>query len=232
MTKAGLGVAAFLLVFIAPCFSDTVIPVSGNAVVMIHLGTGNVLIMNGPGFHYGGFQPGGGGGDTGDCDYDTPCIVRASGEVSSIDWSYPGFSSDMVPFGPAADATFSFLTQSFTIPNPCGPGVVGCTGPVFVTDIPATLSGDILFPTIKGGFLDAKVYGVGPASFSAPDIGSWYEDTMSFTGEAVITPEPGTIGLMALGLLGVLYAMNRKRISYRSVRNARQPKCALCVRLL
>lgn len=213
MTKFGLGVAAFLLVFVAPCFSDTVIPVSGSAVVMIHLGTGNRLTINGPDFHYAGFQPGGGGA-TGGCDYDIPCVVQASGQVSSMDWSYPGFSSDRIPFGPPADATFSFLTQSFTVPNPCGAGVVGCPGPVDVTDIPATLSGDILFPSIGGGFLDAKVYGDGLAGFFGPfGPNIWYVDTMSFTGEAVITPEPGTIGLMALGFLGVLCAMRRKHVS-------------------
>jgi hypothetical protein len=210
MTKVGLRVATFL-------FSDTVIPISGNGVVMIHLGSGNQLRISGPGFHYFGFQPGGGGGVTGGCDYDIPCVVQASGDVTSMDWNYPGFSSDMIPLGPSADATFSFITQSFTIPNPCGAGVVGCTGPVSVTDIPATLSGDILFPTISGGFFDAKIYGVGPASFSGPfGPDTWYEDSMSFTGEATITPEPGTMGLMALGFLGVLCAMSRKRISYHA----------------
>ena len=127
------------------------------------------------------------------------------------DWSYPGYSSSMNP-NPAA-ATFYFVMAPFTIPDG------GCVGPIDVRDIPATFFGDISLPAIGGGFLEARVNGVGTALFEGISDGGngigGRAAGITFTGDVVITPEPGTIGLLSLGLLGVL-GVSLSKVAHRA----------------
>jgi hypothetical protein len=195
--------------------------VTGTAVVETHLG-GDSLSITGPGFSFVGNNNA--GTNVPVCDLDTTCVLNVWGE-SDGGYSYPGSGTSSAFFG---EAEYSFLTTPFTIANPCvsssdQDSCLMSYNPWSASPIPATFDGELTLPILS----DVVVYvaGTGTVNFntgfltggspSNPGI-EFYQATMTFTGEAVITPEPSSLVLMGSGILAIIGTLRRRFLKKRN----------------
>jgi hypothetical protein len=205
------------------CFSEA-IPVTGSAEVETHLGQDS-LSVTGPGFSF--FGTSGEGTNVPECALDTTCILNVWGDGDSLAaWSYPGNGIGSVPVtGDFGEAEYAFLTAPFTIVNPCvsSPDPDSCwesyLGGWSAGPIPAIFDGELTLTSPSGSTAIVYVAGIGTVNFddgflaggspSNPAI-NFYEATMTFTGEAVITPEPSSLVLMGSGIFATIGILRRK----------------------
>ena len=58
-----------------------------------------------------------------------------------------------------------------------------------------------------GGTVDFRLYGWGGSSSS----GTWIVDTVTLNGSVIAIPEPGTLVMMGLGLIGIIFARRMRK---------------------
>lgn len=137
------------------------------------------------------------------------CLSR-SGHAANV--GFLEICKDSFPDG-SLSAFFNFTivgqTGTFSVPvGACSPTIPLNSGPAFITELPQAGAVLLSVDTFPANRLDSfnLLTGVAQVEIVAGDISA--QTVLTFTNGPVPVPEPGTIGLMGLGLALLAFFRN------------------------